>query len=109
MDFKTYQKLAHRTALYPKIGKSFVYPVLGLGGEVGELLNKVKKIFRDKKGRLTKEAKLAIKGELGDILWYVAEIATAFNFSLEEVAKENIEKLKDRAKRGKIKGEGDKR
>ncbi len=109
MNFKKYQKLAHKTAIYPKIGKDFIYPALGLSGEIGELLNKIKKIFRDNNGKLTKEIEGAIKDELGDILWYLAEVSTSFGFSLEEIANLNIEKLQRRAKRNKIKGSGDKR
>ena len=52
MDIKEYQKLAHRTAQTVKIGEDYIYPVLGLAGEAGELTNKVKKIFRDDKGVL---------------------------------------------------------
>jgi len=57
-DFDSYQKACRKTAVYPKIGKNFVYPVFGLVGETGEVAEKIKKIFRDDKGRLTKDRKL---------------------------------------------------
>ena len=109
MDFKEYQKKSRKTAIYPKIGKNFVYPALGLGDEAGEVLGKVKKIFRDKKGIVSKETKEEIKKELGDVLWYVSQLATEMNLSLDDIAKSNIKKLYSRMKRGKLHGSGDNR
>lgn len=110
MTFDEYQKKSRFSAMYGPIGGSkFLYPVLGLAGESGELLNKVKKIFRDKAGKIDAETKESVISELGDVLWYVAQIATEFETSLADVAKSNLEKLKSRVNRGKIGGEGDKR
>ena len=109
MDFKEYQKKSRKTAIYPKIGKNFVYPALGLGDEAGEVLGKVKKIFRDKKGIVSKETKEEIKKELGDVLWYLSQIASELNLSFDEVAEFNIEKLASRMERGKLHGNGDNR
>ena len=109
MTFEEYQKLAKKTALYPVIGQSFVYPVLGLAGEAGEMANKIKKIFRDDNGVLTEERKKEISKELGDILWYVAQVSTELGISLDEVAVSNIEMLKSRQERDKLKGDGDNR
>lgn len=109
MEMNEYQRLAHTTAVYPTLGAQFVYPVLGLAGEAGEISEKTKKIFRDSGGVVTPEIQLAIKHELGDVLWYVAEICSSFRLSLDDVATANIIKLKDREKRGKIQGDGDNR
>ena len=109
MTFGEYQKLSRKTAQYPKIGESFVYPVLGLAGEAGEVAEKIKKLFRNKNGDLSQEYKLEIAKELGDVLWYLSQISTELNLSLEEVAQLNLEKLLDREKRGVIKSEGDNR
>lgn len=109
MDFKKYQKFTNSVAVYPKLGKKFVYPALGLAGEAGEIADKVKKIFRDKSGRVKKKDKEEIAKELGDVMWYVSQVATEFGLSLDEVAKENVKKLKSRKKRGKIHGDGDNR
>lgn len=46
-DFDKYQKACKKTAIYPKIGKNFVYPVFGLVGEAGEVAEKIKIFFRD--------------------------------------------------------------
>ena len=109
MDFNEYQKESRKTAKYPKIGKNFVYPTLGVVGEAGEVAEKVKKVFRDDNKKLTKKRKEEIIKELGDLLWYVAQIATELDVTFESIAKDNLKKLKSRLKRGKIKGDGDNR
>lgn len=110
MKFDDYQQKAKSTAFYPGLGgQDWVYPALGLSGEAGEIANKLKKVIRDKKGRLTDEDKQVLKGELGDVLWYVSELSRQLGLSLEEVAQENIVKLASRAERGKLTGSGDNR
>ncbi len=109
MHFKDYQKKAAKTAKYKAIGKMFVYPALGLANESGEVLGKIKKIFRDYNGKLTKEYKEAIKHELGDVLWYLAMLSRDLDLDLEEIAKINLKKLDSRLKRGKLGGDGDNR
>ena len=108
-DFDFYQRECEKTAAYPKIGESFVYPVLGLTGEAGEVSEKIKKLFRDYKGKLSKEYKMEIGKELGDVMWYVAQISTELGLKLSGIAKLNLEKLKSRKVRGKIHGSGDNR
>lgn len=109
MTFEEYQKESGTTALYPDRGKNFVYPTLGLAGEAGEVAEKVKKIIRDEGGKISKEKQEEIKKELGDVLWYVAQLATELNLSLDDVAKTNIEKLFSRKARGVLSGSGDNR
>ena len=109
MDFKTYQNKARLTALYPNLGSNNIYPTLGLVGEAGEVAEKVKKVIRDKSGIFDEESKKGIKKELGDVLWYLSNLCTEFDFCLEDVALENLEKLKLRAATGKISGSGDDR
>ena len=107
MNFAAYQKLSRKTAQYPKIGRSFIYPVLGLVGEAGEVAEKVKKVMRNKKGKIDKEFLKMIELELGDVLWYLSNLATEFGLSLEKIARKNLDKLLDRKKRNKIHSEGD--
>jgi NTP pyrophosphatase (non-canonical NTP hydrolase) len=109
MDFNEYQKMAKRTANYPSVGHRIIYPVLGLAGESGEIANKIKKIFRDDNNIITIERKESIKKELGDILWYISQISTELEISLDDVAVSNINKLASRAERGSINGDGDNR
>lgn len=109
MNFEEYQALAKRTAIYPDIGRNFVYPTLGLAGEAGELANKVKKIIRDDGGIARPERVEEIEKELGDVLWYIAQLSTEFGLKLDDVASMNIEKLSSRLEQGKITGSGDNR
>lgn len=109
MDFSEYQAKSRRTAAYPAIGQPLVYPTLGLVNEAGEVAGKVKKIFRDKQGVIDEETLNALKSELGDVLWYLAQLCTELGLSLDEVAEYNLKKLYDRLERGVIQGDGDKR
>lgn len=109
MTFEEYQKESRKTAIYPNIGDNFVYPTLGLSGESGEVSEKVKKIIRDKGGIVDDITKKEIAKELGDVLWYLSQIASELGISLEDIAKGNIEKLKSRFERDKISGSGDNR
>lgn len=109
MDFAEYQKKSRKTALYPEVGNNFVYPTLGLSGEAGEVAEKVKKIIRDRGGKVDEEAREMIKKELGDVLWYVSQLATELDLQLDDIAENNIEKLYSRLERGKINGDGDNR
>lgn len=109
MDFNEYQKESRKTALYPEVNNNFIYPTLGLAGEAGEVAEKIKKVIRDKNGVIDEETREMIKKELGDVLWYVAQLATELNLSLDDVAVGNIEKLFSRMNRGKISGDGDNR
>ena len=109
MNFEEYQKKSRVTALYPNVGENFIYPTLGLSGESGEVAEKIKKVIRDKAGKLDEETREAIKKELGDVLWYVAQLASELGLSLDDVAAGNIAKLYDRMERGKLGGNGDNR
>lgn len=109
MDLNKYQKLAGKTAAYPNIGDNFIYPALGLAGETGELINKIKKIIRDKNNIINDETRAELKKELGDVLWYAAQLSTELHLDFSDVAENNIKKLADRASRNAIKGDGDNR
>jgi NTP pyrophosphatase (non-canonical NTP hydrolase) len=128
--FNQYQENAEETAIYPgkgwfqstpnaysedlrrnvanphdMIGLSYL--AMGLSGEAGEVAGKIKKALRDGHDRRT-----VIEGvgaELGDVIWYISEIATELGLSLEEVAVGNMEKLADRKQRGVLQGSGDER
>lgn len=109
MDFKEYQEKSRKTAIYPNKDNNFVYPTLGLSSEAGEVSSKIKKIIRDDDGVVSEEKKLEIKKELGDVLWYISQLASELGLSLDSVAEKNIEKLSSRLERGKLKGSGDNR
>jgi len=107
MNFNDYQTKSRNTAKYPVIGHGVIYPTLGLVNEAGEVAGKIKKVFRDKDGQVNAETREALKAELGDVLWYISQVASELNLSLDEIAEYNIAKLYDRLERGKIKGDGD--
>lgn len=110
MDLNEYQERAAETAGYPEIGgQPLTYPAMGLAGEAGELMNKVKKIWRDRGGELDEEFRRELVDELGDVLWYVALLARELDEELEVVGRRNVEKLSSRAERGVIRGAGDRR
>lgn len=98
--------MTKQTAKYPQ-DKALEYLTLGITSEAGEVADKVKKIIRD--GGSLEEKRKDIMGEVGDVLWYVAQIGLVIGFSLEEIAKKNIEKLLDRKERNVISGSGDNR
>jgi NTP pyrophosphatase (non-canonical NTP hydrolase) len=107
MTLNEYQEGATKTALYPDAGKNLIYPILGLCGESGELAEKMKKLIRDDAGILTDERKMLMKKELGDVLWYVSQIARELDTNLDEIATENLTKLASRMERGTLHGDGD--
>jgi len=98
-----YQRAAVSTAIYKK-EHAVIYPALGLAAEAGEVANKVKKILRD--GKFDREA---IADEVGDCMWYIAALCRDLNIDMQQIADNNIKKLKDRLERGVISGSGDNR
>ena len=118
-----YQRKAAETAIFPK-EKALEYLTLGLTGEAGEIANKIKKVIRDTKQPYEKtsfggyagivegkkvEYRDAVIGEIGDVLWYCAMLATEVDANLGKIMENNLEKLADRKARGKIGGNGDNR
>jgi len=103
MTLNQYQRRA-RVYMQGSVKNDALYLALGLGGEVGEVLEKIKKEIRD--GIFEKKA---LQKELGDVLWYLSQLSYAYDFDFEDVAKANLSKLQDRYKRGTIGGEGDNR
>ena len=109
MDFKDYQEKSRKTAIYPNLGSNYIYPTLGLAGETGEVAEKIKKAIRDEAGIVSEDRKQDLKKELGDILWYVSQLASELGLNLDEIAEKNIEKLYSRMDRGVLHGSGDDR
>lgn len=129
MNVDEYQLKAHETAVYPRIlvlknpndvgalikngievvDISWVYPILGFAGEIGEVANKMKKVIRDDNFIISTEKRIQIKRELGDCDWYAAETATELNLKKSEIDNDNIEALANRKKENKIHGSGDER
>jgi len=109
MTFSEYQTRSRATAVYPDAGENLLYPTLGLCGEAGEVAEKVKKMLRDDGGVLSDERRDALSAELGDVLWYAAQLATEAGLDLGAIADANIAKLASRQRRGALHGSGDDR
>jgi NTP pyrophosphatase (non-canonical NTP hydrolase) len=108
VELSEYQRLSRRTAEYPR-EQWLAYPALGLAGEAGEVAEHVKKAIRDDAGTVSDERRAAMTKELGDVLWYVAQLASELELELEDVAAQNLEKLRSRQRRGVLSGSGDDR
>lgn len=100
MNLNTYQKEAQKTDRVPYqqsseyTGVDLIVPLLGLAGETGELLSEYKKHLRDGKSHLLFKERVA--EELGDLLWYIANVASKFQINLEDIAQSNLKKTRDR-------------
>lgn len=103
MKLNEFQREAKKTAIYP-YDRGLEYVTYGLVSEVGEIAGKLKKSIRD-----GGECRDAVLAELGDVLWYVASMATELGTDLETVAAVVLTKLKDRKARGVLQGSGDHR
>ena len=108
MTLNEYQQKALETAVYPSDYK-IVYPALGLNGEAGECAEKVKKGIRDGNSKFTDEKKRELAKEIGDVLWYCANLANDIGYDLETIGQTNYAKLHSRQERGVIGGSGDNR
>ena len=113
MNFQDYSQKAISTLTsdhaYGDISADLLAQILGLAGESGEVMEKFKKLIRDKQGKLTADDRAEIIKELGDVLWYVNSAAHLLGSSLEEVARLNNKKLASRQQRGQLHGSGDNR
>jgi NTP pyrophosphatase (non-canonical NTP hydrolase) len=93
----TFDEYAHSAALLDRDPDGPLwYPCLGLSGELGEVIEHVKKHYRD-----GKEIPGEVMLELGDILWYLTTLTKRLGYTLEEVAAANLTKLQHRAVHGK--------
>lgn len=101
MEFDDYQSKAYLTEqayMSSEDKDKLIVPLLGLAGEAGELLAEYKKKLRDGCDHLHFDKR--VREELGDLLWYIANIATKFNLKLSDIAQFNLEKTQDRWGRG---------
>ena len=95
MQLNDFQKQARLTVQTPSVeGAGTIVPILGLAGEVGELINEYKKYLRDGAAHVRFRERLA--EELGDVLWYIADTATNFDLTLSEIAEQNLVKTRAR-------------
>lgn len=110
MELNEYHKIAVSQRVYPK-ENNIIVPAFGVGEESGEVLGKIRKWLRGDDGgkQMSPERIEAIKTELGDVLWNIVNLSEDLGFTLEDVAKCNIEKINSRHERGVVHGAGDNR
>mgnify|MGYP003660959638 FL=1 len=104
-NIQDYQVWSRRTAIYPA-GVAVQYTALGLAGEVGEICNEIKKVYRDDDGVVTAERRADLVDEFGDVLWYLARVTDELNIDMQDVLERNIAKLEDRLARDVLSGSG---
>ena len=113
MTFDEYQEKSNKTATYDESASRLFYLGLGIADEAGEVAGKLKKFIRDNGVKsfedLTDLQKEDLMKEVGDVLWYAAQLARQCDYKFSEVAQMNIEKLYSRLDRGKLSGSGDNR
>ncbi|HJQ08292.1 MAG TPA: nucleoside triphosphate pyrophosphohydrolase family protein [Candidatus Saccharimonadales bacterium] len=110
MTFDEYQQQAPATLVRhpdPLMNKTIL--AMGVAGEAGEVLEKWKKIVGYKEGVISDEDRAELGKELADVIWYIAVLAHELGLSLDDLMKQNQEKLLSRKKRGVQKGQGDNR
>lgn len=120
MNFDEYQAFGRTTAIFPS-NAGITYCALKLCGEAGEVAEKVGKFARDKAHGVTNADFIAtypeefaafreaVKLELGDNLWYIAQLAAELGIKLSDVVEANVTKLSSRRARGVVSGSGDNR
>ncbi len=95
MELNTYQDLANTTDQRPgNDEQALAFPLLGLASEVGSLVNQYKKRIRDGQAHELFDRRAA--AELGDILWYVANLSHKLGYSLDDVAQQNLRRINER-------------
>lgn len=92
-------------------GSHLVFYSLGIAGESGEIVDKIKKGVRGDYDieNMTDEERRALALEIGDLMWYVTNLTNELGYELEDILKMNVDKLLDRRARGKSRGDGDNR
>ena len=121
MNLNEYQQAAMTTCT--PTADNFAYMMLNLVGEVGELASKVAKAIRKGEATISSGCHLlgadefliddalndAMRAEAGDVLWQLAGLCHVMGWNLEDVAQQNLDKLRDRQQREVIVGDGDNR
>lgn len=99
VDWEGYQRQSRVTAVYPGRGNNPIYPTLGLAGEAGEVANVIKKMWREHEGKVTLDDRRRVADELGDVLWYLSQLATELHISLNDIVQLNLKKISERYKK----------
>ena len=109
LSFEEYQVGSRKTAVYPDMGNNLSYPTVGLIGELGEFCVKLKEVLLDKERVIDDGVRAGLLKELGDVLWYLAAVASELDLDLGKIAQENLDKVFSRQERDCLRGSGDNR
>lgn len=90
-DYQKFASEAHLPAS-PEAGAAVIGFALGLAGEAGEVCDDIKKKYYHQRPIDDKHT----VEELGDVMWYVANLATAYGVKLSDIIKQNEKKLRER-------------
>lgn len=104
MEFSQYQFASKDFLLCSANNSQYLFT--GLAGEVGEVCSLYAKAVRDNEGGVCTDD---LGKELGDILWFVSQIATYYGLDLDQISNSNIKKLQSRKDRNKLSGSGNDR
>lgn len=105
LTLNQYQLEASKNKAFPE-KYAIIYPTIGVLNEAGEMAGKIKKWMRGDTPHLNIQD---LTSEMGDVLWYLSSLATDLGITLEDVARNNIEKITKRREKNMIKGDGDHR
>lgn len=101
MNLSEYQDLVESVSSDRVNELGLIYGGLGIAGETGEVVEKIKKIVRDKEGLPDAADVEYLKLELGDVMWYVAKLCNELDLDMEEALLANVDKINDRKTNGK--------
>lgn len=104
--FDEYQQQSRESAQYPGLGKNYVFPALGLCIKAGRIANLARKIAWSKNGNVDSVDRERVKRNLGDVLWYISQIASEFGMKFSDVAITNLHRIRARQE-GKLQDDDD--
>ncbi len=108
-DYQVQSRKSIIQSIFPQTVGDIKYVTIAITEEAGEIAGKIKKLIRDKKGKLDDEAKEGLIKEIGDVQWYLARLCDLIDVPMSRVLKTNMEKIMSRKDRGAIHGSGDDR
>lgn len=99
-----YQLGVEATAIYPGQGEitGIMYTGLGASGELGEVTEIIKKVWRKGYQGMPEEQTAKLQSEIGDVMWYLAQLCNELNISLGQVMLDNLGKLAARREAGTL-------
>jgi NTP pyrophosphatase (non-canonical NTP hydrolase) len=92
VNVQEYQKLARRTCATTEPTETMKLTLIGMQGELGEIAEPIKKHLYSSHALDTSH----VEQEIGDLLWYLANLCNSVGIDIENAMQRNIEKLERR-------------